>query len=106
MKYYIMKRNSSELLNDYLMDIQKEKWGKVSKQINPSHQLLLIEKTQVKDEIGTSEHYTNLWTMNEGCEIQWEQHTKGRLMYDYTGIVHPLIHKDGKVMTMEQYQKL
>ena len=53
--------------------------------------------------LGTSEHYTNLWTVGEGCSILWEKHTKKRLMYDYTGIVHPLIHLNGQVQTFDQY---
>ena len=105
MKYYIMKRNSGNLLAEYLMDIDKDKRGVIAKQINPAHQFLLIEKTVVIDEVGTSEHYTNLWTMNEGVP-QWEKIVKGRTMWDYTGIVHPLIHKDGKVMTFEQYSDI
>ena len=103
MKYYILKRNGKQLMNDYLADLSKEKREQVEKRLNENENLLLIEKTVLKDEIGTSEHYTNLWTIGEGCAILWEKYTKKRLMYDYTGIVHPLIHLNGQVQTFEQY---
>lgn len=100
MKYYILKRNSKRLMNDYLADLPLIKRMQVEKRLNENESLLLIEKTQTKD---NTEHYTNLWTVSEGCSILWEQYTKKRLMYDYTGIVHPLIHLNGQVQTFEQY---
>lgn len=102
-KYYILKRNNPDMLNDYFLDILPEKRGKVSTQIHGGEQLVLIEKTIMQDnDGGTSEHYTNMWTFNEGCP-EWEKHTKGRVMYDYTGVVYPLIHIGKQIMTFEQY---
>lgn len=97
-KYYILKKNNPQMMDDYFRDIIKNK-EQVRKQIKETDQLLLIEKTQMSD----NEYYTNMWTMNEGTSILWEKHTKGRMMYDYTGVVHPLIHRKGKVVTWEQY---
>ena len=51
MKYYILKRNSKQLMNDYLADLTKEKRKQVEKRLNENEKLLLIEKTIVKDEI-------------------------------------------------------
>lgn len=103
MKYYILKRNSKRLMEDYLADLDTNKRQSVAKRLKETDGLLLIEKTQNKDH---TEHYTNIWTTNEGCPILWEQHTKGQLMYDYTGIVYPLIHLNGEVQTFEQYTEL
>ena len=105
-KYYILKRNAPGLFNEYCMDIiSEEKRRKAHKDYRTDHALILIEKTIVTDEIGTSEHYTNIWTFNEGVSSLWTSHTKGRTMYDYTGIVCPLIHIKEDVMTWEQYCK-
>ena len=102
-KYYKMMRNNAHLMADYLCELSKEDRVKFSKKLNAADPLLLVEKTIVNDEIGTSEHYTGIWTIKEGVNSLWEQYTKGRVMWDYTGIVHPLVHKDGKVQTWEQY---
>jgi len=101
-KYYILKRNNQRLYNDYLSEFAKDKREKILKRCNIEYGLLLIEKTCNKDH---SETYTDLWTIQEGCPILWEKYTKKRLMYDYTGVVHPLIHKNGKVLTWEQYSE-
>lgn len=103
-KYYIIKRNSPQLFRDYLGDISQPAREQVLKRrqpVNPG--LLLIEKTIVKDGIGTSEHYTNLWEVNEGVDENWQKYVKGRMLYDYTGIISPLIHLKGEVMTFDQY---
>jgi hypothetical protein len=106
MKYYILKRNNPDLMTAYLCDLPVSKRDVIGNRLIEKEPLLLIEKTIVKDEIGTSEHYTNMWTIGEGLPILWECHTKKKMMWDYTGVVHPLIHKDGKVMTFDQYNDL
>jgi len=50
-----------------------------------------------------TETYTNLWTVSEGCKILWQKYVKNRLMYDYTGIVHPIIHLKGKTYFCDDY---
>ena len=104
-KYYKIMRNNSHLAAEYLCELRKEDRMKFGKKINPSFPFLLIEKTIIKDEVGTSEHYTGVWTIQEGVNSLWEKYTKGRVMYDYTGLVYPLIHKDGKVQTWKQYSE-
>ncbi len=101
-KYYIMKRNSPAIMNDYLADIVGDK-AKILKRLDSTKPLLLLEKTANKE---NTEHFTNMWTLGEGCESIWTEHTKGKMMYDYTGIVYPLIHVNGTVYTWEQYNAL
>jgi hypothetical protein len=101
-KYYILKRTSNSLINNYLMELPKERRDKIDRKIDATLPLLLIEKTINK---GVETH-TNLWTIGEGVESLWTVHTKGRLMYDYTGVVSPLIHNNGTVLTWEQYNNL
>ena len=100
-RYYIIRRNSKELIEAFLCEFSKTDRDKFK--LNPSLPLLLIEKTCNKD---NSETYTNLWTIHEGCDSLWTKHTKGRQMYDYTGIVKPIIHIKDKKYTWEQYQDL
>lgn len=104
-KYYIMNRNSPDLLSDYLMEVTASVLKVVHNKVHPGHQLLLIEKTIFQTQEGSREEVTNLWTMNEGVSILWQKHVKGRLMYDYTGIVYPLIHLNDEVMTFKQYNQ-
>lgn len=102
-KYYILKRNSPRLLAEYTMDIVSNNKTAIKKRTSPEHDFILIEKTQVADNTGTTEHYTNLWTFNEGNGGECEKITKGLTMWDYTGYVYPLIHKEGKIMTFKDY---
>ena len=101
-KYYIIKRNSQELSESYLQEFSGELRIKLEKRIKHDLPLLLIEKTCNAD---YSETYTNLWTVHEGCEINWTKYTKGRLMYDYTGIINPIIHLKDKHYTWESYNE-
>lgn len=105
-KYYLLKRNHPGLFNEYCMDIISEEIRrKAHKNFRTDHTLILIEKTIVTDEIGTSEHYTNIWSMYESTGEDIQKQVKGRTMYDYTGIVCPLIHIKDDVMTWDQYCK-
>ena len=98
MKYYILKNNSPELLNSYLQEFGGSDRAKIELRCKASDSFVLVEKTE--------EVYTNVWTVQDGCPILWEKYTKKRVMYDYTGIVNPLIHLKGKVYFFEQYQEL
>ena len=100
-KYFLLKRNNSELLQSYLLEFDKSERLKIK--VNENHDLLLIEKTCFPDH---TEKITNLWTINEGCPILWEKYTKKRLTYDYTGVVNPIIHLKGNVMTFDSYCNL
>jgi hypothetical protein len=93
-KYYILTRNNSKLLDDYVLGLSKEIRNEVYNRTNGSDDLILIEKSCPKKE---SEFISNVWTMNEGVPSLWQKFTKGRLTYDYTGIVNPLIHLNGTV---------
>ena len=98
-KYYILKRVSKDIINDYLCEFSKTDREKIEKRIDANLPLLLVEKT-IKN---LTESYTNMWTIGEGCESLWTVHTKENLMYDYTGVVYPLIHENGTVLTWTQY---
>jgi hypothetical protein len=100
-KYYIIRRNSQELINDFLCEFAKVDRDRFK--LDSRLPLLLIEKTCHKD---NTETYTNLWTVFEGCDSNWTKYTKGRVMYDYTGIAKPIIHVKDKKYTWEQYQDL
>lgn len=102
-KYYILKRNSPRFLVEYTMDIVGNKKAAIKKRTSPDHHYILIEKKQHIDDDGITEHYTNIWTFNEGNGGECEKITKGRIMWDYTGYVYPLIHKEGKIMTFKDY---
>lgn len=92
MKYYILKRLNSKLLNDYLCEFDKAKRETIEKRTSTKHDLLLVEKTSKNN----AETYTNLWTINEGCDSHLKYIGKNR-MYDYTGIVFPLVHENGDI---------
>ena len=100
-KYYKIIRNSKESIDSYLCEFAKVDRDKFK--LDSRLPLLLIEKTCHKD---NTETYTNLWTVHEGCASNWTKYTKGRQMYDYTGIVQPLIHIKDMVYTWEQYSNL
>jgi len=93
-KYYILKRNNSQLMQDYLQDLSEINYKRCVKECNVNHGLLIIEKTCNKNH---SETITNVWTAPEGVPNLWQKYTNGRLTYDYTGIVFPLIHLNGTV---------
>jgi hypothetical protein len=99
-KHFIIKRNSPELLDFSLRELP-EGFKLKKNQINKTDPLLLIEITT--NELDHTEKYSNIWTVNEGCSILWEKYTKGRLMYDYTGIVNPIIHLNGNIYTWKEY---
>jgi hypothetical protein len=93
-KYYLLKRNNVTLLNDYICELPKQSRNETLEKTSYNHNLILIEKSCPKHE---SEFVSNVWTMNEGVPSLWQIYTKGRETYDYTGIVHPLIHLNGTV---------
>jgi hypothetical protein len=104
-KYYILKRNNENMLNDYLSEFSVEK--RLKFKINKKAEFILIEKTIIKDIIGgITEKYSNLWTIDYTEEKFWLKYTKGKQMYDYTGVVLPLIHNEGKVYTFNDYCQL
>ncbi len=104
MKYYILKRANPKLIDDYIYDFTGKQFEKINSRIDRSLPLILIEKSQNKD---NTESYTNLWTLPEGSPILWEKHTKGRRMWDYTGAHNePLIHLKGEIFTWKQYKNL
>jgi len=96
-KYYILKRYNSRLARDIISEFVRQ--DLIERQIDAQKPLLLIEKIV----IGENEFYRNIWSVEDGCEINWQKYVKGRLMYDYTGVVNPLIHLSGKVMTWNDY---
>lgn len=93
-KYYLLKRNSAELLTDYISDANPSVRNKALKHTDFRHGLLLIEKSCPKVE---SQFVSNIWTIPEGIASLWQEYTQGRETYDYTGIVYPLIHLNGTV---------
>ena len=104
-KYYILRRNSPDTLDFCMRDcelIARTSFENRRNKLSEKHALILIEKT--RDFKLNSERITNVWTMNEGCPILWEKYTKKRLMWDYTGVVNPLLHEKGLVVTWEQYK--
>lgn len=101
-KYYIIKRNSDKLIESYLFELSNEQRQKIEKRINKTKPLLLIEKQCNKD---NSEIYTNLWTIDEGIESLYTMYTKGKLLYDYTGII-TLVHIKENIFTFKQYSEL
>ena len=101
-KYYLLKRNSAELLDCYLREFDNDKRAVIEKRTSLKHDLLLIEMTSNKD---YTETVTNFWTLYGGCASTWEKYTKRKLMYDYTGVIFPLIHENGNVMLWEDYLK-
>lgn len=93
-KYYKLKRLIPTDLEWDIRDIVGDKERETaSRRCLTTHALCLIERTCMPD---STERVTNVWTMDEGLDI-WKKYTKGRLMYDYTGVVKPLIHKGDKV---------
>lgn len=97
-KYYILHRNDAHkkynTVDAYVCEFDSLKHKAMIKRIDRTKPLVLVEKTCNAD---NTETYTNMWTISEGCESNWTQFTKGRIMYDYTGIVKPLIHENGIV---------
>lgn len=106
-RYYILKRidKDRKIVEDYLDEFRgdESKMKKINKQVNNTSTLLLIEKTTIIDEIGQSEHYTNLWTVEEGVESNWQKYAKKQIMYDYTGVIFPLIHFRGEIYQMKNW---
>jgi hypothetical protein len=99
-KYYILKRNNETVLRDYILELSPELRDKKFNDTSYLNDLILIEKTCNKN---VSEFISNVWTMNEGVPSLWQKFTKGRLTYDYTGIVYPLIHENGIVKLFHQH---
>jgi hypothetical protein len=102
-KHFIIKRNDPTALKYSLQELP-ESFKLKKNQVNEVDPLLLIEITS--NESDGIEKYSNVWTVKEGCPILWEKYTKGRLMYDYTGIVNPIIHLNGKVYTWDEYNRM
>ena len=100
-KYYIIYRNRPSLMDEFLCrhDFSDDLRVKIYKRSDSNKPLLLLEKTENKN---NTESYTNLWTVDEGCEINWIEHTKNRFMFDYTGIVL-VIHCKGKHYSWDEY---
>ena len=102
MKYYILRRINRRY-HIYTEDIINPKIrAAAEKRYNPGHTLVLIEKTCNKD---STEHITNVWPCSEGIDFLWKKYTKGRRVYDYTGVVHPIIHEDDKIYFFNDYLK-
>lgn len=102
-KYYILKRLTKDLVDSLISEISDNiDKRKIIKAIDITLPLLLIEKTINID--NNIETYTNLWTIDEGCTINWTKHIKNKLMYDYTGVYYPLIHIKGNVYTWDEYK--
>lgn len=99
-KYYKLVRNRSIHLGWLLRDITIRKNRIIAdKKCSDKHELVLVEKKCMPD---STEHVTNVWTMDEGLDI-WKKYTKGRLMYDYTGVINPIIHKGDEVYFFDDY---
>jgi hypothetical protein len=107
MKYYILKRLTENLVNEYLMDIPQDKWKSIEKRIDLKKPLLLIEKTITQNKVTkeTTEIYSNIFFISEGCDSNWTDITKGKVMYDYTGVVYPLVHFRGEVKFFKDFSK-
>lgn len=99
-KYYILKRANKRLVQDYLMEFGGIERDKIEKRLLKNDGSLLLIEKKIK---GDSEIYSNLWLINEGCDSHLE-YIKENIMYDYSGIVHPIIHKGKKVMLFDEYQ--
>jgi hypothetical protein len=99
-KYYILKRTSISLIDSYYRELPIKKQSIFRKQLDYSKPLILVEKAVNSDH---TEVYTNAWLLDESCDEPWYKITKGRVMYDYTGICYPLVHVNGEVRTFKQY---
>ncbi len=102
-KYYILKNNTPSLLQSYLREFGTDKIEEINSRLKSSNRYILVEKTIFTDDIGTSEHYTNLWTIPEGVSSLVYDITKDNVIWDYTGFVEPLIHVNKVAMRMEEY---
>jgi hypothetical protein len=102
-KYYILRRVDKNTIDAFRVELSDEKRKEIDKRIDPTKPLILVEKTCNKD---NTESYTDMWLIDEGVESLWTKYTKGRQMYDYTGIVQPLIHEKGIVLTFKQYSNV
>jgi hypothetical protein len=98
-KYYILRRLSQETFNAFFYELSSEIAEKIKNRIDMKMQFLLVEKTCNAD---NTETYTNLWTIPENTEVLYKI-TKKRQIWDYTGLIKPLIHQNGTVLTFEQY---
>ena len=94
-KYYALHNNGKREHNEMVLSgISESK----RKKFNHNMRFMLIEKTCEKN---GSEDITNIISLDllQDCYLI----TKGRQIYDYTGIVSPLIHLDGKIYTFSEY---
>lgn len=103
-KTYILKNFSENLFNDYLCEFEKEKRDKIISKDGNKGSYILVEKMIVKDKAVTSEHYTNIYLINGGQEHELYKIVKDSVVFDYTGFVHPIVHKNKKPMTWSDYQ--
>ena len=93
-KYYCLHNNGTKSENEMVLrDLPESK----RKKFDHKMRFMLIEKTE-KD---GSESITDIISLNTLSECYLI--TKGRQIYDYTGIVSPLIHMDGKIYTFSEY---
>jgi len=93
-KYYCLHNNGTKSENEmFLRDLPEPK----RKKFDHKMRYRLIEKTE-KD---GSESITAIFSLNTLSECY--SITKGRDIYDYTGIISPLIHTGGKIYTFSEY---
>lgn len=104
-KYYVLYRAQSDTFKGMFNRLSDEVGKKILRRLNPKATLILMERTQVTDmQGGETEPYTGMWTFFETPLDNIYKVTKGRQMYDYTGLV-TLIHEKGKVFTFDQYNE-
>lgn len=106
MKYFILKRNNSKMLMDYLMEFDGVLREKLEVKLDAKADYLLIEKNLKNDGEETIETFKNLITFNEMDISHIYKITKKNKIWDYTGIVHPLIHVNKQIYTFEQYMDI
>ena len=93
-KYYTLHNNGKREHNEMVLrDLPESK----RKKFDHKMRFMLIEKTE-KDGSESITDIISLNTLSEFYDI-----TKVRQIYDYTGIVSPLIHMDGKIYTFSEY---
>lgn len=96
-KYYTLHNNGKREHNEMVL---RELPESKRKKFDHKMRFMLIEKTE-KDGCESITDIISLNTLTECYSI-----TKGRQIYDNTGIVSPLIHMDGKIYTFSEYYDL
>jgi hypothetical protein len=94
-KYFILHNSTTNNFQDFNRDLDKPK------KTDLKAPFLLIEKICMPNE---GEKINNLYQIFDFDKLQ--KIVKNTLVYDYTGIVKPLIHIDGQKYTFQQYLKI